>query len=349
MKEIFVFGAGASFASGSTPLGKDLVWSYYEDSSLLYEIEQGKPARNDLKERNITYDNYGKFLRLAKDVFPELNEYEKWQNSMNNAMTYHSPATNNKEYYVDEMLRRLQEREDKEGVELVRKLIAEHIGGTSFKSQNLLYQEFVKQLDKRSPEDVIIISFNFDCLLQEDWANGIYFNYLIDFDEIDKHRGAYNKENSIPLIKLNGSLDWAICPECKKINLLYPHIIQKSYNNLCCKMSKDCQGRLRPLISLPHEEKDKLTNVLWGKAKRALKGASKVTVIGYSFPDYDKDIINLFREYTSPDVILEIVDNEDNIGKRDDKETRIRKWLKSIFLSKRDMTISLDGFQGYME
>ncbi len=31
IKEVFVFGAGASNASARTPLGKNLGWTYYED------------------------------------------------------------------------------------------------------------------------------------------------------------------------------------------------------------------------------------------------------------------------------------------------------------------------------
>ena len=50
--KVFVFGAGASYASGRTPLGKDLIWSYFLDCSTLFRIEGGKPAKEDLKEKN---------------------------------------------------------------------------------------------------------------------------------------------------------------------------------------------------------------------------------------------------------------------------------------------------------
>ncbi len=343
-KEVFVFGAGASYASGMTPLGKYLVWNYYEDCSTLYRIENGKPAKDDLEEKGIEFINYGKFLQLADRVFPELDAYNKWQKAMQEGEMLTFPSQLDKKYYVDEMANILQVRKDSEGIELLKQLTLEHIGKAGIGSSNLLYKEFVKKLIGKSPEGTSIISFNFDCLLHEDFIDRVYFDYLIDFDAVDEHRESYNKQNGIPLIKLNGSLDWAICQKCRKIKLLFP---SSGYDNLYCKMSKDCGGELRPFIFLPHEEKDKMVHSLWDKAREDLRQAAKVTVIGYSFPPYDHDVINLFKESMACDVELLIVDLAEDDGQREAAETNFQR-LKQTFLIN-NMKLLLNGFQGYMQ
>jgi len=347
-KEVFVFGAGASSASGEAPLGKNLVWNYYEDCSTMYRMgNNNKPAEDDLEEKTIEFINYGKFLKLADKVFPELDTYNKWRKEMHEGEMLTFPSQLDKRYYVDEMTKILQVKGDLEGVELLKQLTLEHIGKAGIGSSNSLYEEFIKKLAGKSSENVSIISLNFDCLLHEDFINGVYFDYLIDFAMVDEHRESYNKQNGVPLIKLNGSLDWAICQKCGKIKLLFHFVGKSSYDNLYCKMSKNCGEKLRPFIFLPHEEKNSLIHSLWDKARQDLSQATKITIIGYSFPPYDQDVINLFKESLSPDVELVIVDYA-----KDDKEKRIAeanyKRIKQAFL--RDNTkLLLNGFQGYVQ
>lgn len=347
-KEIFVFGAGASFASGEKPLGKHLVWNYYEDCIDLYKVgNDNNPTKDDLEEKDIEFINYGKFLKLADKVFPELNTYSKWQKAKQVGEMLVFPSQLDKKYYVDEMTKILQVRGDLEGVELLKQLTLEHIGKADIGNSNLLYKEFIKKLAGKSSESVSIISFNFDCLLHEDFINGVYFDYLIDFAMVDDHRESYNKQNGIPLIKLNGSLDWAICQKCGKIKLLFHFVGKSSYDNLYCKMSKDCGEKLRPFIFLPHEEKNKLIHSLWDKARQDLSQARKITFIGYSFPPYDQDVINLFNESMSSDVELLIVDYaEDNKEKEIAEENYQR--IKQTFL-RDNIKLLLSGFQGYMQ
>lgn len=347
-KEVFVFGAGASYASGRTPLGKDLVWDYYESCSGLYRIENGKPAKDDLKEKEIEFINYGKFLKLADSIFPELGAYNKWQNAMQEGETLLFPSQLDKKYYVDEITKILQEKGYLEGVELLRQLTLEHIGKASGGSNNLLYKEFVKKLVGKSSENVSIISFNFDCLLHEDFRNMVYFDYLVSFDMIDENRQSYNKQNGISLIKLNGSLDWAICQKCGKIKLSFPFVGRNSYDNLYCKTSKDCEGELMPFIFLPHEKKNKSMDLLWAKAREDLKQAVKVTVIGYSFPYYDQEVINLFKGCINKDVELVIVDYARDEEEKLSVEANYNR-LKNIFSLEADIKLHINGFQEYVK
>ncbi len=128
--------------------------------------------------------------------------------------------------------------------------------------------------------------------------------------------------------------------------MLFPLLNRYSYDNRPC--NKGCHEKLKPFIFLPHEEKNGPFSILRDKAREVLKQASKITVIGYSFPSYDKDVISLFKEYTNNDVILEIVDYAEDADKNN-KEKEIRGWLKNIFQLKKDMEILLCGFGGYIK
>ena len=63
---------------------------------------------------------------------------------------------------------------------------------------------------------------------------------------------------------------------------------------------------------------------------------------------YDTDIIDLFKNVTNPNVVVEVVDYEKDNGKRKRKEREILEIVKKIFRDKKEMRISLDGFQGYL-
>ena len=250
------------------------------------------------------------------------------------------------------MVRILQERGKSDGLALVRQLVFEHITEKGRRGDNSLYNKFIENLIQTSgPEDVAIISINFDYLLEANFVDKNYFDYfdyLIDFDMI--HTNATNyKKNGIPLIKLNGSLNWGICQKCRKTILLTRQIGREGYRNLCCKMSEKCGGGIYPLIFLPHEkEVPSIYKELRNRTEKILKQAGKITVIGYSFPSYDTDIIDLFKKnVTNPNVVVEVVDYEEDDGKRKCKEREILEIIKEIFRDKKEMRISLDGFQGY--
>ncbi len=174
MKQIYVFGAGASNASGRAPLGKDLVWSYFEDCSTWYEIgHNGKPASRDLEEKRKEFIAFGEFLKSVADIFPNISEYDKWQRCMNDALMY-IPRIE-KKYYIDEIMEVLYKRGDTKNIKLIKKLTVEHITKTTYTGQNLLYKKFVESLEGKGSEEVTIISFNFDCLLHEDFRRNKSF------------------------------------------------------------------------------------------------------------------------------------------------------------------------------
>ncbi len=246
------------------------------------------------------------------------------------------------------MLWILHQKEDKIGIELVRQLIFEHLAESGLGRQNNLYEKFIGNIFReRATNEVAIISFNFDVLLHEDFIRGIYFDYLVNFDWIDPSRAEiYAHTNPIKLIKLNGSLDWAICPSCKKTALYFFPTFRHFFNDKKCRK---CNEPLQPFIIIPHEKYEDIFETIWSSAEEELREADKVTVIGYSFPDYDKKVIGLFTNTLASDVILEVVTHcERQEYERRTREATIEKYERLFPKLKKKINTYLTGFEGYL-
>ena len=346
-KHIFVLGAGASKESANTPLGKDLVWNYHRDCADLLPDINGKP---DQSQENIDYCNFSRFVQLAASTYPELACLpKKWENRGWRVFDEHERIL--KKHYIDEMLELLKRQGEEDGANLVRQLIFEHIAQASFDSQysnqNKLYKRFVKEILKnKSPKTTSVISLNFDCMLQdEEFDNGVCFDYLIHFDWIadSKEKLYKHSSNPIPLIKLHGSFDWGICEKCGWLHLYHTFIYRTVYKDKVCAKEK-CGGEVTPFM-VTHEKYDEKINYLWNVVKEHLGEAHRVTIIGYSFPEYDQRVIKLFRESLNTNVRLEVVD----IPGKDGTGYFKKKYRKLFPDIRQPIEVTLDRFSGYLD
>lgn len=345
-RHVFVLGAGASAASANTPLGENLVWDYHLDSFLLLPTDDMEAA---LREENERFKNLRAYLELVASIYPEFKSLLKqWDNRGNKVFQVGSRLE--KRLYFDEILAILQKTGNEDGIKCVRQVIFEHIAEASFDSQNILYKRFAKEILKnKAPQTASVISLNFDCMLQgKEFINEVYFDYLIDFDCIDDNRAQFHKcSNPISLIKLHGSIDWGICEKCGNLHLYYPFMYRTFYDGKVCARKK-CGGIVTPFI-IPHGKYGEKINHLWSVAKDHLREADKVTVIGYSFPGHDKDVIELFRESLNTNVCLEVID-ECRDGQKTEQSESFRKKYRDLFPDiKQSIEVALDGFNGYLD
>jgi NAD-dependent SIR2 family protein deacetylase len=349
-----MLGAGASNASAKTPIGSELVWNYYEDCSGLYrEDDYGRPANDDLLAKKEEFLNYGRFLSIVDKYFSELGELKKWQKAMSEAMTYMPPTKTNgrKEYFVDEFLRILKTQDDQESISLIKRLILEHITKNAIGTNNKLYNKFIKSLPKNS----FLITTNFDTLLTDKEVGvDLYFDCLIDFDVVNQGASEYYyKKGGQPILKLNGSLDWGICAKCNKLTLFEPHVSIRDYDSVLCNMTSNCKCKLEPYIVLPHQVYDQRIKNLWLRAEKELQEAACITIIGYSFPEYDEEIIGLFRNNANPVAHINVVDFYDKgvnqVISEQQYKNIIEKRMKKIFNRHDSFTIRVDGFSEYMK
>jgi len=295
MNEVFVFGAGASYASGGTPLGKDLVWNYYADCSTMHAIgHNGRPSNADLEEKRKDFVDFGNFLLKIQDRYPGLSGInQKWNEAMENAEVFYPDIE--KPYYIDEIMEDLvSAAQHSDEVRLIKRLAGNHIAESANIHANAYYKKFVKSLKGKTRDEISIISFNFDCLLRDDLEDRIHFDYLIDFENIDSRRCFYEPGHGIPLIKLHGSLDWRLEAQTGSISLL-PWVWGESYGGEAC-------------IFLPHEHINKKILKLWDAAAQYIKSAEKITFIGYSMPTYDKDAMRLFQENIQQGAHIKVID-----------------------------------------
>jgi len=125
MKEVYVFGAGASFASAGAPLAKDLVWHFSSDF--------GDKFENDRL--------FEKFLKAGIQYVPEFEgELKKFQ--ARGEYLYNPPPFLKKEFYIDDLLSRTQKDGDEKTKEIIRQIIFEHIvqSHIDIESSRIIYE-----------------------------------------------------------------------------------------------------------------------------------------------------------------------------------------------------------------
>jgi len=349
MKEIYVFGAGASTASAGAPLGRDLGWDYCLQCCKLFEIgSNGKPKQNSIDERKEEFKNYIKFLEIVGKYYSEYkNEATKAIEDISEGATHLPPFFIDKKYCIDEILKIIQDNNDEESLKIIKKIIFEHISESilPYSNSNILYKNFLKILKSKSADNITIISFNFDTLLREDYEDDIYIDYLLNFDYIQRSGYKYNN-NCLSVIKLHGSFDWGICSKCKKLVLFHWHLRRDSYDKEICR---NCKNNLEPFVIIPHikEENNRMLE-LWNVASKKIKGAEKITIIGYSFPDYDIEAKELFKNNINPNVEINVIDYVDKNEESKMKKDKIYQKFNKIFSNTNNIKVNLVGFENYL-
>ncbi len=330
MAIVLVIGAGASRALVRTPLGTDLVWTYYQDYYPLAD-----------KSR------YSKFLQLAEKLFPEfLGETQKFFSMQEESIMYFAPEERlRKCHYVDDMLRRLQQEGEEEGERLLQQLILKHIVSVG-NEHHRGYDQFKKHF--LGMRDISILSLNFDTYLNEA-PPGPKLDYRVRFDWIDRNRSTYSSGEGIPLLKLNGSLDWAECSGGHR-GLLNYSITESTFPGGRCRVQL-CNSTIASLLVTPHSEYDSLFACLWKEAEEALARADKIVIIGYSFPHYDKRVIELFQRSLKVSMEIEIIDMKMGNESEGEARSRIQAKYQGLFpnLSTNQLTIHSEGLEKYLQ
>ncbi len=117
-----------------------------------------------------------------------------------------------------------------------------------------------------------------------------------------------------------------------------------------CSCGNDCKGAIEPFIIMPHQKYGDRISRLWNEAGSELKQAKKVTIIGYSFPEYDQKVIDLFAGSLHNDIELEVVDYCESENNRAVAQNRIEEKYRRMFPHLNRVTkIRMDGFSGYMK
>ena len=200
---------------------------------------------------------------------------------------------------------------------------------------NLLISKILK-----SGQEACLISFNYDLLLDRALTNAARhatstWSYAVPFDA-GVEQFPSNRDSADPtifLLKLHGSLNWGRCQKCNSLRLwaynTYDNIFRKTWPN--CKNCSEISTGFEPVLVAPTPAK-RIPNALdiaWNTAANCLQKTEKLTVIGYSFPAFDRESRRLFLKnfiipnlFANPAPKLVIIDPDESA----------RKSIKSLFL-----------------
>ena len=101
------------------------------------------------------------------------------------------------------------------------------------------------------------------------------------------------RTGSVPLLKLNGSLNWLYCPRCDELDITLMdkgavHVLDSPEMGRCG--NGGCTGRYEPLLvgpSLEQRYENRILRDTWTRAEKALAAADNLVMIGYSLPEAD--------------------------------------------------------------
>ncbi len=120
------------------------------------------------------------------------------------------------------------------------------------------------------------------------------------------------------------------------------------FDNKRCTIK--CDIPIQPFIIVPHEQYQAIIEPLWSATEKELKRANKVTVIGYSFPEYDRKVIDLFSSSLGVNTELQVISHCENHEDEDRKRKAITMQYRRLFPTlKAEIGIHLNGFEGYLD
>ena len=197
------------------------------------------------------------------------------------------------------------------------------------------YEKLIKRLIK-SDDDVCLISFNYDLLLDRavadaartnglNWSHGMTFLAGIEFPS---YKGVENPK--IRLLKLHGSLNWLQCENCGHVRL-YPTMKYDNIRRTSWPPCRSCSGnRFKPLLVAPTPKKliPGPLQEAWETATNCLHIASNLIVIGYSFPAIDRKVRNLFlREFVVPNLYSDRRPKLTLVDRSNPTRDAIKNWM----------------------
>jgi hypothetical protein len=316
MNRVFVFGAGASKHAGGPLMGEFM----YEGMFYL--------CNKDAYDRRITADSFDKVFELVDLLYHTSFTAELDQATRQGLWHIESRERLRRDVSVEHVLDCIDVGMSSEA-DLAQPVLDYHqykkalddfifetiqLGtthgdsysiksdGTTNHSRNLYDMLVDHGLDTSDRNS--FVTFNYDLLLDKavaindrdllgDYA--VPFASVLNFDQYERIRRGERLPRDVDILKLHGSLNWAVCTRCKAPHLAY----YWQYNHLPQDYCRHCQCPLSAVLVSPTprkriEQHPFLADV-WRRAQEVLCRANEIVVVGYSFPEADAEARHLFR------------------------------------------------------
>ena len=224
----------------------------------------------------------------------------------------------------------------------------------------------------KGPLPSVVLSLNWDCVAERALAFAMHAvdgmsirccpaaTPLGNVEEIE----AWKPSNSLklPVLKLHGSIDWFLCPECGRLftgsavdeSALCRYAVGMECP--CCGLSMVSRSTstLFPLIVSPTYLKaidQPRVSLIWHWAHLALRAARRVVFVGYSLPNSDFALRNLLKRSLDSKTAIDVV-----LRRNDDYRPNTARKLRyafpaeryrQFFGNSRNVTFHLSGHESY--
>jgi len=288
---VFILGAGASNEAG-VPLMKDFLGKAHD----LWKSGKVQRASDSFK---IVFDGIST-LQLVHSKHPlEIQNVESVFAAFEMAKTLQR-FSNYKSEQIDMLVNAMRQVI----VETVEKtFLLPHIHANKNPIPPESYGNFISIINRITKSiipktNVAVITFNYDMALDYTlYLRNIPYNYSLGINDTD----------GIPVLKLHGSVNWALCSKCNKIipwfvsdylkkfpfrevTADYPYSPLEIGSRLTSFSHCGTPITKEPVIVPPTWNKTEYSKDLknvWRRAAEVLNDAENIFVIGYSLPDSD--------------------------------------------------------------
>jgi NAD-dependent SIR2 family protein deacetylase len=270
--DIYVIGAGSSISAG-VPLTKHFVPYLFENEP---QDERLVRVRDFIKEfyasnfesEPVTYPKFEQVLTMLdmaidNDHYMSSKFHHKYLRQLRNDMVY---------------------------------LIWYFLGRVKNESRIKLYDSFVDKID---PDSSVLISLNYDTLLDFSIMERFScIDYGIKFTKLYSDKRLTYDERPPLLLKIHGSINWLYCPNCESI---YAYVGNECVRNIFNQQPELCvydDCYLKGIIIPPTGQKNyelSPLSLMWIKAGKLLRSASRITFIGYSLNEIDMRVLYLLK------------------------------------------------------
>ena len=158
------------------------------------------------------------------------------------------------------------------------------------------------------------------------------------------HRGG------IPLLKLNGSLNWLYCPRCDELDITLLQdkvavtLLDEPELGRCCR--DRCTCPYEPVLvgpSLMQRYEHRVLRDTWARAEKILQGSGRLLIIGYSLPEADYLIrAMLARTYARRSRQVKVITMPRSDAEQRLLEQRFRRLVPAC-------SFSTEGFELFVE
>jgi hypothetical protein len=275
-KTVYFFGAGATKAVvPKAPLNKDLVknaLTHFRDSSEAVRIRSFLALlfkqRDDVPIDNQVWNLLDYIIQQGKSACREFNLEEIIE--------------------IRRCLLSLVIREFQESLET---------------ASSGVFQKLISKM----AADSAIISTNYDILIDQAFAKagGLNYGAIVRSAVAGEHRGeagikrAYSyllpnlNIDSIPLLKIHGSLNWLFCPKCDEVDVTADKGVVRTLSGDYHCMNPSCTCRYESLLITPTMFKNyenRFIKDVWKCAENELTAAENLIFVGYSLKEEDYQI-----------------------------------------------------------